>query len=111
MAVDIDPVAVADTETNMKRNDTPDIDVFVGTAESVQQSYPLVVANILLGPIIREAEHISRCVLPAGTLLLTGLLMHQEEEVVARYRNLGFQHIETRSDDIWILIELERPRG
>jgi ribosomal protein L11 methyltransferase len=52
--------------------------------------FDLVVSNILAGPLIKLAPDIARHLRPGGVLVLSGLLVWQAPEVIARYRALGF---------------------
>jgi ribosomal protein L11 methyltransferase len=46
----------------------------------------LLLANILAGPLITLAPHLSQRLAPGGTLVLSGLLAEQVEAVAAAYR-------------------------
>lgn len=53
--------------------------------------FDLVIANILAGPLIVLAPSIAACTGPGAALLLSGILVPQAAQVIARYRSLGFE--------------------
>lgn len=93
VAADIDPVAVAVTAANVRRNG------LAGRIRALTASrpadprlagrYDLVVANILADPLCHMATGLARRVAPGGHLVLSGLLAREERLIVARYRATG----------------------
>ncbi|WP_086481299.1 50S ribosomal protein L11 methyltransferase [Oceanospirillum sanctuarii] len=84
--VDNDPQALVATRENTDRNGLP--------AESFDVFYPgkigdvkadLMLANILAGPLIDLAPTISALVKDQGKLVLSGILSHQADDVMAAY--------------------------
>ena len=76
---------------------------------SREETYDLVLANILARPLLRLAPGITR-VAPGATLILAGILRHQARPVTTRYRNLGW-HLRRRLDlGNWTILAL-RHRG
>jgi len=89
VGVDIDPQAVSTAQANAARNGVsarytaPD-----GLNALPPGSFDLVVANILANPIVLLAPNLLRHLAPAGTLLLSGVLDRQADEVIGAYRAL-----------------------
>jgi ribosomal protein L11 methyltransferase len=52
--------------------------------------YDLIVANILAGPLVGLAPSFAAAAAPGATLILSGLLVEQADEVLAAYRAQGF---------------------
>jgi ribosomal protein L11 methyltransferase len=52
--------------------------------------YDLIVANILAGPLVGLAPSFAKAATPRATLILSGLLVEQADEVVAAYQAQGF---------------------
>jgi ribosomal protein L11 methyltransferase len=52
--------------------------------------YDLIVANILAGPLVGLAPAFANAAAPRATLILSGLLVEQADEVLAAYRAQGF---------------------
>ncbi|WP_417598364.1 50S ribosomal protein L11 methyltransferase [Oceanospirillum sp.] len=85
--VDNDPQALVATRENTDRNSLP--------AESFDVYYPgkigdiqadLMLANILAGPLIDLAPTLAALVKDQGNLVLSGILSHQADEVIAAYQ-------------------------
>lgn len=92
IASDIDPMAVTVASANAKMNGTgPLVRPFTASgfhhprfAES--GPFDLILANILARPLSRLAPDIARHLAPGGTVILSGLLVHQAAAVLAAYR-------------------------
>lgn len=64
-----------------------------GTAHPLMRfnrPYPLVIANILAGPLLKLAPAFHEATAPAGTLILSGLLTWQARSIIGRYGAQGF---------------------
>lgn len=84
--VDNDPQALVATRENTDRNGLPaeSFDVFYpGKISDVKAD--LMLANILAGPLIDLAPTISALVKDQGKLVLSGILSHQADDVMAAY--------------------------
>jgi ribosomal protein L11 methyltransferase len=87
IAVDHDPQALVATRDNAGRN---------GVSERIEVMLPddfqpaavdLVLANILAGPLIELAPRLSACLGPGASLVLSGVLISQADEVAAAYQD------------------------
>jgi ribosomal protein L11 methyltransferase len=81
-AVDIDPEAVETTRANAAANGA---ELRAGAPGSVAGPYSLVVANILAAPLKLLAPVLSALLDAGGTLLLSGVLSRQAQELRAAY--------------------------
>ncbi len=93
-ASDIDVVAKQTTQTNASVNGLRrNFDVYVGPGYRSRplknQSYDLIVSNILARPLMRLSRALSLRVRPGGTVILAGLLVAQEAQVIAAHRQHG----------------------
>ncbi len=108
IGLDIDPLAVHCARENVLRNQVADrFTLAAGSLDSlaVTQGYNVVVANILAGPLISMAPDLMRCVAKDGVLILSGILQHQADDVVAAYSALGQPRIEIKGeDDTWAVL-------
>lgn len=114
IATDLDAQSVIVAATNMRINGMAQR-IAVTRADGVRhawlrQSKPfdLVIANILAGPLIRLAPDLARTVRRAGTLVLSGLLIHQASQVIAAYRAAGFHLISHDRISGWSTLILRR---
>ena len=82
-----------------------------GTAHPLMRynrPYPLVVANILAGPLMRLAPELFRATAPGGSLILSGLLAWQARMVAARYRAQGYTLEKRHIIGEWATLVLKR---
>jgi ribosomal protein L11 methyltransferase len=114
-ASDIDPVAAAVTRENAVANgEAPRVAALVADGPMHPDlfrvaPFDLILANILAGPLTRLAPSVAR--VACGTLVLSGLLRWQENQVLSYYRPLGFVLRAIRRDGPWSALVLERPRA
>jgi ribosomal protein L11 methyltransferase len=95
LASDIDPLSVRVAHENARLNGTGDL---VGTIQATGFSAPhfarcgpfdLVLANILANPLRQMATPLVRHLAPSALVVLSGLLPHQAQSVIAAYRARG----------------------
>jgi ribosomal protein L11 methyltransferase len=87
IGVDIDPQAIESARYNSERNRC-EVDYYLPEAfgdAPHPQTFGVVVANILSNPLKLMAPMLSSRVVPGGSLVLSGVLARQAEEVAAAY--------------------------
>jgi len=88
VGVDIDPQAIESARLNAERNNCA-IEFYVpddfGGSHYGERRFDIVVANILSSPLKLMAPMLSGRVAPGGSLILSGVLARQAEEVAAAY--------------------------
>jgi ribosomal protein L11 methyltransferase len=85
IAVDNDPQALAATEMNARQNNVADRIAIYAPQQAPQRTVPLLLANILAGPLQALAPHFADAVTVGGTIVLSGILAHQAEVVLDAY--------------------------
>ena len=98
--VDIDPAAIEATRANALANGTA---VSTGLPDTVEGTYPLLLANILAAPLKLMAPLLCSHLEPGGSLVLAGILDRQAAELAAAFApwlKLGVAD----TDDGWILM-------
>lgn len=105
--VDIDPRALEVSRENARRNGVEAKCAFL-LPEALASGIvgDMVFANILAGPLVRLAPTLTALTAPHGTLLLSGLLTQQRDEVHAAYEQ-EFT-VEPRTLDGWALLVCRR---
>ena len=89
--VDIDPQAIESARANAERNNctidfyVPDDLAVAPNQRHAKGQFDIVVANILSSPLKLMAPMLSGRVAPGGSLILSGVLARQAEEVAAAY--------------------------
>jgi ribosomal protein L11 methyltransferase len=95
LASDIDPVSVRVARDNARLNGVGNlVDAVHATGFSAPQfasrkPFDLVLANILANPLKQMATPMARHLAPSALLILSGLLPHQAQGVIASYRARG----------------------
>lgn len=87
MCVDNDPQALEATIANAERNGVTSLIDCRLPAEYARSSVDIVLANILAAPLISLAPVLTASVRSGGSIILSGLLEEQHEEVAAAYRH------------------------
>jgi ribosomal protein L11 methyltransferase len=93
-ACDNDAVAVEVSAVNLKANRVANrshawVSNGYRHARVRRKQYDVIVANILAKPLMRMARDAVPCLKPGGTLILSGLLNHQEAMVLSAHRAQG----------------------
>ena len=101
---DIDPQALEASRDNATRNgiDAARFPLYL-PSEIPADTFDLVLANILAGPLVQLAPTISQHVRQGGHLVLSGILAEQAEEVRAAYQ-ADFILDPTAEKDGWVRI-------
>ncbi|MGF1629646.1 MAG: 50S ribosomal protein L11 methyltransferase [Kiloniellaceae bacterium] len=95
LGVDNDAPSIRVAADNLKANGVADAvtllcgDGFRDARVRKGGPYALILANILAEPLCRMAEDVKRHLAPGGKVVLSGLLITQERQVLARYRAAG----------------------
>lgn len=71
--------------------------------------FDLIAANILAMPLCRLAPGFARHLAPGGALLLSGLMVEQEAEVLAAQERAGLRLLEVRRLGDWSTLLLTKP--
>jgi len=67
----------------------------------------ILFANILFKPLMELVEHLAACVRPGGSLVLSGILEEQVEQLCVSY-NQYFEFAPTQMQDGWALLSAVR---
>jgi ribosomal protein L11 methyltransferase len=118
IASDLDPRSIEVAAENARHNGLPvraggpDFIVADGVRDHrIRRKAPfdLVVANILAGPLIAMADDITRVLGAGGTLVLSGILVSQAQQVAMRYRSLGLRVRRHDRHDEWSTLVFAKP--
>ena len=114
IASDIDPTAVAVTKINLISNKLEQkvsciqSKGFSHPSISEEGPYDLIFANILKGPLIDMVPEFSEHCAFGGTIVLSGLLNEQYDEVLHAYIRAGFKLIQKKSLGEWMTLRMQR---
>jgi ribosomal protein L11 methyltransferase len=114
IASDIDPTAVAVAKINLISNN---LDQKVSCIQAKGFNHPIVVkngpydlifANILKRPLIDMVSDFSEHCAFGGTIILSGLLNEQYDEILHVYNATGFKLIQKKSLGDWMTLRMQK---
>ncbi len=108
-ATDNDPIAVETALENAAVNGTSSMHIHAGDLSTVAAPFDLVLANILLETHQELATQYAQVLAPGGTIILSGLLVQQREEVEATMLAVGLVLDSTKSMQEWIAMAFRKP--
>ena len=103
---DIDEWSKDNAEENMELNQVSGFEVQLGSTEVIPNGskYDVILANINRNALIYLIPELLKFLKPEGRLLLSGLLVEDEEIILSQENLTGLTHIETRNQQEWIAI-------
>ncbi len=121
VASDIDPIAVDVSRENVDINKgvtreigASEAGIALVTADGLdapdfktENSFDLIIANILAGPLVDMAADITGALAKGGRLLLSGLLVSQEKEVLDAYTARGLTSLGRIEEGEWAALLLQ----
>lgn len=102
VATDIDPQALLATQDNAARNGVEPARLHTCYPEELpSQTYDVVMANILSGPLVELAPTLLAALKPGGKLVLSGILAEQGSAIQAAYSQT-LHDVQIAQNDDWI---------
>jgi len=103
--IDVDADAIEVAKENAERNGLADRFVADTTpVEDIEARYPVVLANIEARVLIPLADAIKKAVAPGGLLVLSGILVGQEDDVAKAYAPFTVEEMPTEGE--WVALVL-----
>ncbi|MCK5666991.1 MAG: 50S ribosomal protein L11 methyltransferase, partial [Thiotrichaceae bacterium] len=106
-AVDLDPQALIATRANAEKNHVQDKIITFSVPQFKKQysqlQCPLLLANILAGPLVELSEMLASHVQPGGKIVLSGILIEQAEKISTAYQR-WFHIDEIKQEGDWIRV-------
>ena len=104
VGTDIDPQALLATQDNAERNSIDPAQLVTCYPKQLpEQTYDIVMANILAGPLVELAPHLLAALRTNGQLVLSGILAEQAESIREAYDPYLNNLMITQKDD-WIRV-------
>ena len=105
--IDVDPEAVRATRENAEANRVHEhVQVSDEPLSAITERYPLVLANIESRVLIPLAASLAERVQPGGVLILSGILAHERERMLAAYP--AFTALDVLEQGEWIALVLRQ---
>lgn len=111
---DKDAPSVTTAIENAVKNNLPNLSFVEASGTQhpdilAQSTYDLIVANILAGPLIALAPEMVAALAEGGIIILSGLLIRQESEVLEAYEAQGCEKMNAIHCGEWSAITLYKP--
>ena len=107
-AIDNDPQAVTASKENAEKNNCADVIKTFHSDEKIEfEKCDLLMANILAKPLVELQTLFSEIVKPNGTILLSGILEHQVENILDCYSK-NFNNFKNTNKNEWYRISASR---
>lgn len=109
VGVDNDDEAVEVARENIAVNGLSErITLMVGSLGDLEEPFDMVVANIQAGPLVSMAQPLTQKLRSGGVLVLSGILVEQEQDVQSAFEALSLSPIDRRTDGEWCLLAFRR---
>ena len=116
-SVDIDSLAISATKINSALNDFSQdlLNVFFGSIEAIEVHMPrkkidLVICNILAPVIKLIGPDLEKIIADKGTVMLSGLLIEQIEELQEFFLTINWKVLEIKTMDQWAMMKLSQTK-
>lgn len=116
IGVEIDSVAVDCAREYVVQNGLNDqIEIVCGTLADLPQgretTADLVLANLDRQTVLDLADDLACCALRGASILVSGILIEQQTEIVDRLSSLGLACVERREEEGWVAMKFLRPES
>ena len=106
-ACDIDDWSIENATENIMKNDCKNIEIEKTDGFTATEKFDIILANINKNVILSNVQLLASALKEAGEILLSGLLQHDEKEVVEAFSTRGFTHRSTVEKSNWICVSLQ----
>ncbi|WEK53073.1 MAG: 50S ribosomal protein L11 methyltransferase [Candidatus Cohnella colombiensis] len=119
LAVDLDPVAVASAQDNIRLNGleervevrTSDLLGVLNANDRAAANADIVVANILAEIIMLFLDDVMEVLKPGGLYICSGIYKNKEQLVESGLQAAGFELVETLKQEDWVAFVARKPEG
>jgi ribosomal protein L11 methyltransferase len=106
LAVDIDCWSIENAAENIKRNACTAIDLKLADSADMNAAFDIIVANINKNVILQNLNVLAKQLSPHGILLLSGLLIDDEEDILIASKENGLHLLRKEVRTNWLLLQL-----
>lgn len=112
IGIDCDPIAVKSARSNVELNQVADrVSLYQGDLlTGIQATADLIVANLTADLIKVLAAQLDSILLPGGRAILGGIITARLAEVQDNLREAGYVTTETRTQDDWVTLVVQKER-
>ena len=106
--VDTDPLAVEAARKNIELNELKNVEILEGDITRVQGRFDLITANLFSILLVQSASAISYHLNQHGIAILAGMLLGQQDDVIAAMEREGLSLAEQTSHGKWVTTAFAR---
>ncbi|MDO9373025.1 MAG: 50S ribosomal protein L11 methyltransferase [Ferruginibacter sp.] len=104
LAIDYDEWSIINTRENLERNNSEAVEVAMMDTIPAAKAFDIILANINLNILTAHMKAIAAATKPGGTILFSGFLYHDEEQMKDSIQQAGLQFLSTSQRGDWISI-------
>lgn len=110
-AIDIEEESYLNTIESAKINGISNIDAVHGTLEDLEcdEAYDIILANINRNVLYNNAQALTKLMYQSSSLLMSGILLEDEEMIKNRYRSLGMLLLQEWTRGEWMCLHFIWP--
>jgi ribosomal protein L11 methyltransferase len=108
LAIDYDDWCIENANENIIQNNCTKIEIIKADTAEVEKGYEIVIANINKNIIQDNIENLNNASLPNATIILSGLLKTDEEEILQIAKQKNWKHLKTVVKGDWIAIQFNK---
>ncbi|MEA3353516.1 MAG: 50S ribosomal protein L11 methyltransferase [Campylobacterota bacterium] len=106
---DTDPVSVEDSLKNFKSNNVSPNKYWEGSANNSEETYDIVIANIVADVLTMIARDIKKISKENGIMILSGIMQQHKNKVLKKYLNSEqFELIEEIEQNDWVTLIIKK---
>lgn len=106
IAIDNDEWSIENAAENITRNNCVAVELKLGTAANTDGRFDIILANINKNVILENLELLASQLLPGGILLISGLLVTDEQEILTECNKKGLKFDTKTERHNWLFIKL-----
>ena len=107
LAIDNDDWCIENSLENLGINQTSVVRVKKADSAALLDQFDLILANINKHIILENIYHLSKTLVKGGTILLSGLLVEDEPEILEACAKYDWKHQFTHQKNGWIVIGMQ----
>lgn len=104
-AIDIDDWSIENAAENSTENGCSKIKMVQQDSCKTEKLFDIILANINKNVILENFDNLVTQLKPAGILLLSGLLVSDEEDILSETKRHNVNHIKTETREKWIMMQ------
>jgi ribosomal protein L11 methyltransferase len=108
VAIDYDDWCIENATENVQQNKCKKIEIIKASTAKLDQKFDIVIANINKNIIIDNLKNLDDCCNNNSLIVLSGLLIEDEVDIVNATKKINWQHQKTIVNGAWIAILLQK---